>query len=129
MALRLLALSAFFALVAAACGTTSDDGSAGNGGSTACDNAFAHAAAVGEMQDAVEDLYPAVRACTSMDEWVAASEANPGAISDGVDPLVFLGNVCGSLTAGLENTDLCQQAKAACDTNESLANSLVCLPE
>lgn len=69
----------------------------------ACDAAFAEAAAVDEMQDTVEDLYPAAHACTSVEDWAAASERNPGAID--VDPEVFLGNMC--LSPEVADAHLC----------------------
>jgi hypothetical protein len=81
------------------------------------------------MHDTVEDLYPAVRACTSIDDWNAAADANAGAISAGVDPETFLGNACGSASAGLGSTTLCKTVKAACATNQSLAITAACLPE
>ena len=62
--------------------------------SAACNAAFAAAAAVDVMLDTVEDLDPAVAACTSVAEWRAPAEANPGAIEEGVDPVEFLGNRC-----------------------------------
>lgn len=58
-----------------------------------CDAAFAAAAAVGEMEDTVADLYPAVLACHSLSQWTAASDAHPDAL-DGTDPAIFLGNLC-----------------------------------
>lgn len=58
-----------------------------------CEQAFAAAAAVDEMQDLVEDLFPAVRACTSLDEWSAASVQHPDAL-DGTDPELYLTNLC-----------------------------------
>jgi hypothetical protein len=61
--------------------------------STVCGSAFAAAAAIGDMEDTVEDLDPAILVCRSVDEWIAASEANPGAL-DGVDPVVHLTNRC-----------------------------------
>lgn len=71
----------------------------------ACDAAFAEAAAVDQMQDTVADLYPAAHACTSVEDWVAASEGNPGAID--VDPEVFLGNMC--LSPEIADADLCAE--------------------
>ena len=94
-----------------------------------CDQAFAQAASIGDMEDTVEDLYPAVTACTSIEDWIAGSEANPGALSEAVRPLMFLGNVCGSLNAGLENTDLCQLLRALCDTDDDVSMTMACLEE
>lgn len=94
-----------------------------------CDQAFAQAASIGDMEDTVEDLYAAVRACTSIEDWIAGSEANPGAISEGVKPIVFLGNVCGSLTADLEDTDLCQEVRSLCDTDDEVFMTMACADE
>jgi hypothetical protein len=59
------------------------------------------------MQDTIEDLYPAIRACKTVDEWTAASTANPDAL-DGADPVVFLTNACLYATASdIAVTDLC----------------------
>ena len=93
-----------------------------------CDAAFAQAAAVDAMHDTIEDLYPAVEACTTLDAWVAASDANPGAVSEGVDPLIVLGNICGNNT-DLAATDLCGQAKTACQSAPVLQETMICLLE
>lgn len=60
---------------------------------TACEEAFAEAAAVDEMQDSNEDLFPAVRACANVEEWTAASAQHPDAL-DGADPEFYLTNLC-----------------------------------
>lgn len=72
-----------------------------------CDDAFDQAASVDKMQDTVEDLYPAARACESLEDWIAASERHPDAIED-ADPEVFARNVC---MYGEDVTDslLCQE--------------------
>jgi hypothetical protein len=113
MALRLIGLSVFIALVLAGCRIGTQVRSTFEVvGSTTCDLAFADAAAVGDMEDTVEDLDPTVRACTSLDEWGTASAANPAAL-DGVDPFEFLGNRC-DFGEGLSATDLCRALLAAC---------------
>ena len=61
-----------------------------------CGAAFAEAAAVDDMQDTVDDLIPAIEACVSVEDWTAASGANPAALDD-VDPLTFLENACANL--------------------------------
>lgn len=78
--------------LAAACGGVESEGPAAKAG-TACLDAFERAAQVGDMQDTVEDLDPAVRACKSLQEWKAADQAHPGAL-DGTDPETFLRNRC-----------------------------------
>lgn len=73
---------------------------------SACDEAFAQAAEASDFEDSVSDLYPAVRACDSVEEWVEASEAHPDAL-DGADPRTFLRNICqGDAVADAE---LCAQ--------------------
>lgn len=57
------------------------------------------------MQDTVEDLYPAIRACGSVQEWNDASEAHPDAL-DGADSETFLRNVCQA--AEVADEELCQ---------------------
>ena len=57
------------------------------------DEAFEAAAAVDELQDVNEDLFPAVRACASLAEWSAASAQHPDAL-DGGDPETVLTNLC-----------------------------------
>lgn len=112
-AMRLIGLSGFVALVVAGCGIGTQVRSTFEVvGSTACELAFADAAAVGDMEDTVEDLDPAVRACTSLEEWGAANAANPAAL-DGVDPFEFLGNRC-DVGDGLSATNLCGALLAAC---------------
>ena len=103
---RLLALPIALALLVA-CGddddstatipdetsTTTTEAASGSALPTdACNRAFAEAAAVDDMHDSVSDLYPAAKACESLDDWTAAHEANPGAID--ADPATFATNVC-----------------------------------
>lgn len=81
----------------------------GGGGETPCEAAFKAAAAIDDMHDSVEDLDPAVRACTTMNEWLAASAKYPKAINDGVDPRIYVGNRC-LYGTGLAGTPLCRSA-------------------
>lgn len=76
-------------MLLAACG----GGTASAPISDACGEAFVAAAAVGDMEDSVSDLYPAVRACASLDAWTAAFDANGGAGFTGGATSV-LTNVC-----------------------------------
>jgi hypothetical protein len=79
---------AVVALIAAAC-------SSGESSSrTACEQAFYEASQISDFQDTVEDLYPAARACGTVDEWVQANTKYPGAIDGSVSPVLFLQNVC-----------------------------------
>ena len=72
------------ALIVMAC-TTPEESS--------CDTAWAKAAAISDLRDTVEDLDPAIRACTSLQEWESAAAKYPEAL-DGVDPVLFLSNRC-----------------------------------
>lgn len=95
---------AFGAVVAlAACG--GDDDGEPAAARTACESAFAAAAAIGDTEDTVEDLDSAVESCTTVEEWSAASDQYPDAL-DGVDPLTFLANRC-QPGGGLAQSDLC----------------------
>jgi hypothetical protein len=78
--------------------------------SKACADAFAAAAAVDDLHDAVEDLNPAVLACMTLAEWTAASIAHPGAISEGVDPAEFLRNRCAA-GGELASSALCKSVE------------------
>ena len=141
MLFKTLVLSGLFlvALLVVACGggdsnADGDDGSVGHesdvvtGESTSagpgsgavdvsacCDKAFAAVAAVGDFRDIGEDLHTAVVACQSIDEWVAASERNPGAIADFVDPQVFFGNSC-VFGDDMATTRLCTEYISRCET-------------
>lgn len=70
-----------------------------------CNSAFRRAASISDFQDTVEDLDPAIHACTSVDEWKAAARRHPKAL-DGVDPEVFLRNRC---DFGGVNASLCDE--------------------
>jgi hypothetical protein len=61
----------------------------------ACGAAFAAAAGVDKNADTVADLYPAVRACSTVAAWSAAYAANNGAGFKGTATEV-LTNVCGA---------------------------------
>lgn len=72
-----------------------------------CEDAFATAAAIDPMQDANEDLFPAVRACASVAEWTEASAQHPDAL-DGIDPETVLANLCLNYPA-ISSEPLCSQ--------------------
>ena len=128
--IRPAAIIATLLIVASGCSAAQQSAAAGGGNSaSACDEAFAAAASVDDMHDTVSDLYPAVRECLNVDAWVAAADANPGAIAVGVNPLTFLGNVCGDPESGLEGAPLCQQVADLCDSNDAVAMTMVCPPE
>ena len=63
-------VTTFIAVALAACGITESTtfGEVGDSLST-CEQAFADAAAEDEMHDSVEDMFPAVRTCGSLEEW------------------------------------------------------------
>lgn len=121
----LIAVALSFALAVTGCssgGSGSDTTTTSNSNTTAssssdtsaasaesaCNQAFSQAASISDMQDTVEDLYPAIRACKTVDEWSAASAAHPDAL-DGADPIVFLTNACRYAdVSDIEQTVLCQ---------------------
>ena len=79
-----------------------------------------------DLRDTGEDLDPAVIACQSIDEWVTASERNPGAIAEFVDPRDFLGNRC-AFGDDLASTSSCIEYISKCETGRELAGSIGCL--
>ena len=70
---------------------------------SACDSAFAAAAAVSRMADRVEDLDPAILVCSTIREWNLSARHYPAAL-DGVDTEIFLSNRC---TFGAISAPLC----------------------
>ena len=76
--------------------------------SSACMDAMADAAGVDKMADSVSDLYPAIRACTSLPEWQAAFDANNGAGFSGAAKEV-LTNAC--LAPEVKDEPLCATVK------------------
>ncbi|CAN5880508.1 hypothetical protein BH23ACT12_BH23ACT12_22110 [soil metagenome] len=74
--------------------------------SARCAAAFEAAASVSAYQDTHEDLFPAYSACSSVDEWKAASEQHPGAI-DGAEPVAYVQTVCANNQAVLGDTPIC----------------------
>ena len=108
----LIMMAALLALPITSCSADESDGDSGDvvaaPTQSACESAVAAAASIGDMEDTVEDLDPAIRACKSVDEWIAANDAYPDAL-DGVDPVVYLTNRC-LYGEGLESTDLCKEA-------------------
>ena len=94
-------------LVLAACSSSSGAGDASQESVlTACEEAFKAASEVSDMEDTVEDLDPAVRACETVDEWVMASEKYPGAL-DGADPVLYLSNRC--LSGSFSGVAICDE--------------------
>lgn len=81
--------------------------------SSACDSAFAEAADVDEFQDTVSNLYPAGRDCSGLEDWKLGASANPGAIAEGVDPVVFAYNMCTNAPAEVQSSNVCKEAVAA----------------
>jgi len=73
--------------------------------SSACLRAFKSAAAVSRFQDTNEDLFPAFRACGSLEEWRAASDKYPDAL-DGADPDSYAKTVC-EQNAAVMGTPIC----------------------
>jgi hypothetical protein len=73
--MRRLALVGSMVLLAACGGTAGNTQQAAD----ACEEAFTAAAGVDAMADSVSDLYPAVRACATIEAWTAAFDENDGA--------------------------------------------------
>lgn len=86
---------------------------------SACDQAFAAAAQVDEMQDTIDDMLPAVRACDSVEEWKAASAAYPDAL-DGADAETVLANMCASRDE-INDAPLCESRRGPGLTPRKLA--------
>jgi hypothetical protein len=114
--MRLLA-AVLLAITLTACGDTgedspdtgapaatvpADDNSSAGGD---CDEAWQAAADVSDTEDTHEDLHPAFTACTSFDEWAAASERHPSVL-DGSDPLVYAQIQCEYVTE-LSDSPVC----------------------
>lgn len=73
---------------------------------SSCEKAMKVAADVPDMQDTVEDIDPVIRACGSMDEFIAASSQFPAAL-DGAGEEIFVTNRC-TYNASLQNTAICK---------------------
>jgi hypothetical protein len=84
-----------------------------------CEKAIEAAAAVSNMQDAVEDIDPAIRICESMDELVSASSKFPAAL-DGVDEATYVANRC-NFNSSLKNTPICSSLLPTLNTINYLA--------
>jgi hypothetical protein len=78
--------------------------------SRACDSAFARAADVDEFRDTVSDLYPAAMECSNLDDWKLGASANPGAIAEGVDPVLFAYNMCTDAPAEVRSGTVCKES-------------------
>jgi hypothetical protein len=100
--MRLSLIVAAFVLTACGGATTTE------GPADECGAAFAAAAGVDEMADTVADLYPAVRACTTIAAWSAAFDANGGAGFTGSATEV-LRNAC--TAPEIANEPLCMSAQ------------------
>jgi hypothetical protein len=94
-------------------GDVADSAPASDEPTSACGQAFARVAQVGEMQDTVEDLYGPAKECTDLDDWSAGAAANPGAIDSGVDPVVFAYNMCTSAPDDVAASTVCSEAISA----------------
>lgn len=86
---------------------------------SSCEKALETAAGVSNMQDTVEDLDPAIRACESMSELVSASSKFPQAL-DGVDAKTVASNRC-IYNSSLKSTAICKSLLPAMTTIHYLA--------
>ena len=91
----------------------------------ACREAFRDAAAVSVMRDTVDDLNPAVRACSSVAEWEAAFSEFPDAL-DGADAELFARNRC-QYGAGLSGTPLCRELSGEVTAIDARDRVIACL--
>ena len=66
---------------------------------TDCEAAMKEAHDVDEMQDTVTDVDPAIAACPTLADFVAASERFPNAL-DGADPAIYVANRCADVATG-----------------------------
>lgn len=74
-----------------------------------CGQAFEDAAAVDEMQDTNEDLYPAVTACASVEAFAAAAAEHPDAL-DGTNAETWLTNTCEfAEDPAVKESDICAE--------------------
>jgi len=101
-----------FALIAvgllASCGSDNDNVGIS---SEPCNAAMAEAAAVDDMRDTVEDVDPAILACSTIDDFAAAIANNPGAVE--VDARTWLGNRCADTAAPvITQSALCREFAA-----------------
>ena len=76
---------------------------------TDCERAVKAASAISDMQDAVEDLDPAIQSCETLGAFLAAARKYPSAL-DGVDGATFVGNRC-LYAPALANTAICKEIK------------------
>jgi len=100
-------------VVLAACGGATPTAAPTLTVASACDAAFAAAVGVDEMSDSVSDLYPAIRACSTVAAWSVAFTAHGGAGFTGT-PTEVLRNAC--MAAEVASELLCKSVEA-----ESLA--------
>ena len=80
-------------------------GDGGESGSP-CYERMRDAAKIDEMQDTVEDFYPALRECSGLDEWTTAAGETDAL--EGADPVVFAYTACTS--GGPETSVTCVEA-------------------
>lgn len=74
-----------------------------------CGNAVRQAAEVGDMQDTVEDLDPAIISCESVAEFQAAADDHPTAL-EGTDAATWASNRCQSAEdQAVKDSDICAE--------------------
>lgn len=74
---------------------------------TDCERAVKAASEISDMQDAIEDLDPAIQSCETLGEFLAATAKYPAAL-DGADGEMFARNRC-TYNPSLANTALCKE--------------------
>lgn len=90
----------------------------------ACEQAFSDAARISSLEDTVEDLNPAIRACATLNEWNVAASAYPAAL-DGADSTTFLRNRC--VNAELAGSSLCREITGGFSQADARDRVIECL--
>jgi hypothetical protein len=110
--MRQLVTITALAIMLGGCASEGDAASDSAEAASACEQAFAVAAEVDDMQDTVADIYPALSACETLDEFEAADETHPSAL-DGADPETYARNACASASdAAVKQAPLCAEVTA-----------------
>lgn len=103
----LILLALVVVLMAMGAGCSGSGGTDSSNSLTDCERAVRDAAAISDSQDSVEDLDPAIRRCSTMSEFSAATRLFPGALDAGVDARTFVTNRC-TYNSSLGSTALCR---------------------
>jgi hypothetical protein len=106
--MRRIASAVLAALMLGGCGVTESTTFSSIGETmSACERAFADAASVDELHDSVEDMFPAVRACGSLNEWEATWADYGDDLGFSGTARSVLSNMC--LADEIRDTALCME--------------------